>query len=198
MSVIENVINLRRVKHKCVVLPQCVCKYFLYYVCSIHLLVIANLMVALFTHWSIADMIHLIHRISFPFVKGSSESPTTDRHQNDTLDTSQRPSVTPSPTLDNETEPTARDFMVTNTQNWANQVHLIMHHMDLKLLIKLQDTSWCHLLPSVKKQNKTTKSPKQTKTHTLRALFFFKLKSKAIIFFLFEFNIQWCPGGKIN
>lgn len=96
-------------------------------------LLVTNLMVALFTHSFTLGMIHMIHWIFVPFAKGSSESLTMDGDRNYTLITSQRFSVTQSPTMDNQTEPNAPD--VRNTQNRANQAHLIMYHMDFNLLL---------------------------------------------------------------
>lgn len=90
-------------------------------------------MVALFTHSFTLGMIHMIHWIFVPFAKGSSESPTMARDLNSTLSTTQGVSVTQSPTVGNQTEPTAPD--VRNTQNRANQAHLIMYHMDFNLLL---------------------------------------------------------------
>lgn len=145
--------------------------------CCIYLLVNTNLMVALFTHSFTLGMIHIIHWIFVPFAKGS-ESPTMDEYQNHTLSTPQRFSVTEGPTMDNETESTTPD--VRNTQNWANQVHLIMYHMDFNLLLArltfriLHDAicflaAWpwgwstsCHWL----------KKQKHTKKCTFRALLF--------------------------
>lgn len=91
---------------------------------------VTNLMVALFTHSFTLGMIHMIHWIFVPFAKGSSESPAMDGNRNDTLTTPQSFSVTQSATVDNQTEPDVR-----NTQNRANQAHLVMYHMDFNLLL---------------------------------------------------------------
>lgn len=175
-------------------LPKCVCEDMMYYVfttCRIYLLVIPNLMVALFTHSFTLGMIRMIHWIFVPFAKASSELPDMDGDQNYNLTTPQRFSVAHSPTLDNETETTAPNVTVRKTQNWASKVPLVGK-------IKLQDTSSWRFYWSTSSHKKQKQNKQKQRTFRVLLLKTFSLKSKAILFFhsSFGFNIQWRPGGK--